>query len=135
LGSFPVDLWSVFSAHRWKDSTNREGGEAIDNFLVDQQVITRAVTVKAGIPRWATPGSRLPAVASADASDDYPDPQPDTQDHLHGRSVHGRDATSSRSTTSALWTDYNNGPPDIQQGARDRFYWFFSLDYAGRRQY
>ena len=32
-------------------------------------------------------------------------------------------------------TDYNNRPPDIQQGARDRIYWFFSLDYAGRRQY
>jgi hypothetical protein len=31
--------------------------------------------------------------------------------------------------------DYNNRPPDIQQGARDRIYWFFSLDYAGRRQY
>ena len=31
--------------------------------------------------------------------------------------------------------DYNNRPADIQQGARDRIYWFFSLDYAGRRQY
>jgi Domain of unknown function (DUF5078) len=31
--------------------------------------------------------------------------------------------------------DYNNRLPDIQQGARDRIYWFFSLDYAGRRQY
>jgi Domain of unknown function (DUF5078) len=32
-------------------------------------------------------------------------------------------------------TDYNNRPPDIQQGARDRIYRFFSLDDAGRRQY
>jgi hypothetical protein len=31
--------------------------------------------------------------------------------------------------------DYNNRPVDIQNAARDRIYWFFSLDYAGRRQY
>jgi hypothetical protein len=31
--------------------------------------------------------------------------------------------------------DYNNRPLDVQQGARDRIYWFFSLDYPGRRQY
>ena len=32
-------------------------------------------------------------------------------------------------------TDYKNRPVDVQNGARDRIYWFFSLDYAGRRQY
>ena len=31
--------------------------------------------------------------------------------------------------------DYNNRPVDVQDAARDRIYWFFSLDYAGRRQY
>jgi hypothetical protein len=31
--------------------------------------------------------------------------------------------------------DYHNRPADVQDAARDRIYWFFSLDYAGRRQY
>ena len=31
--------------------------------------------------------------------------------------------------------DYNNKAPDVQQAARDRIHWFFSMDYAGRRQY
>lgn len=31
--------------------------------------------------------------------------------------------------------DYNNKPAADQQGARDRINWFFSMDYAGRRQY
>ena len=31
--------------------------------------------------------------------------------------------------------DYNNTSPDVQQAARDRIHWFFSVDYAGRRQY
>ena len=29
--------------------------------------------------------------------------------------------------------DYNNRPVDVENAARDRIYWFFSLDYAGRR--
>ena len=31
--------------------------------------------------------------------------------------------------------DYNNKPADVQQGAQDRIHWFFSMDFAGRRQY
>ncbi|MDT0550419.1 DUF5078 domain-containing protein, partial [Streptomyces lonegramiae] len=31
--------------------------------------------------------------------------------------------------------DYNNKPVADQQGAQDRIHWFFSMDYAGRRQY
>jgi hypothetical protein len=31
--------------------------------------------------------------------------------------------------------DKSNRPADIQQMAEDRIHWFFSLDYAGRRQY
>ena len=32
-------------------------------------------------------------------------------------------------------TDYKNRPVDVQDAARDRIYWFFSLNYAARRQY
>jgi hypothetical protein len=31
--------------------------------------------------------------------------------------------------------DYDNRPVDVENAARDRICWFFSLDYAGRRQY
>ncbi len=31
--------------------------------------------------------------------------------------------------------DYNNRPVDVENAARDRIYWFFSLDAVGRRQY
>ena len=31
--------------------------------------------------------------------------------------------------------DYNNKAPDLQQAVQDRIHWFFSMDYAGRRQY
>lgn len=31
--------------------------------------------------------------------------------------------------------DYNNKSADVQQAARDRIGWFFSMDYAGRRQH
>ena len=31
--------------------------------------------------------------------------------------------------------DYNNRPVDVEDAARDRIYWFFSLDYTARRQY
>jgi hypothetical protein len=31
--------------------------------------------------------------------------------------------------------DYNNKAPDVQQAVQDRIHWFFSMDYAGRRQY
>lgn len=31
--------------------------------------------------------------------------------------------------------DYNNKAPDVQQGARDKIHWFYSMEYAGRRAY
>jgi Domain of unknown function (DUF5078) len=78
--------------------------------LIKVSVAAAAVSVAA---------TALPAVASADASDDYPIPNRILKPVYYERYM----------------TDYNNRPPDIQQGARDRIYWFFSLDYAGRRQY
>ena len=31
--------------------------------------------------------------------------------------------------------DYKNKSPQVQQGARDRIHWYFSMDYPGRRAY
>src|SRR6478736_7979763 len=77
----------------------------------------------------------LPAVASADATDDYPIPNR----ILKTTCTVDQYMAAVRDTEPVYYErymiDYNNRPPDIQQGARDRIYWFFSLDYAGRRQY
>jgi hypothetical protein len=76
-----------------------------------------------------------PAVASADATDDYPIPSrilktPCTVDQY---------MAAARDTSPVYYErymiDYNNRPVDIQNMARDRIYWFFSLDYTARRQY
>ena len=77
----------------------------------------------------------LPGVASADATDDYPIPNR----ILKTTCTVDQYMAAVRDTDPVYYErymiDYNNRPPDIQQGARDRIYWFFSLDYAGRRQY
>jgi hypothetical protein len=73
--------------------------------------------------------------ANADAGDDYPIPNrilktPCTVDQYMAAARDVEPVYYER-----YMIDYNNRPTDIQQGARDRTYWFFSLDYAGRRQY
>ena len=73
----------------------------------------------------------VPAVASADASDDYPIPNR----ILKTTCTVDQYMAAVRDTEPVYYErymiDYNNRPADIQQGARDRIYWFFSLDYAG----
>src|SRR3954447_8937152 len=73
--------------------------------------------------------------ASADATDDYPIPNR----ILKTTCTVEQYMAAARDTEPVYYErymiDYNNRPVDIQNGARDRIYWFFSLDYAGRRQY
>ena len=73
--------------------------------------------------------------AGADATDDYPIPNrimrtPCTVDQYMA-AVRDEDPFY----FERYMIDYRNRHPDVQKGARDRIYWFFSLDYAGRRQY
>ena len=77
----------------------------------------------------------LAGSASADATDDYPIPHRiiittcDAEQYL----------AAARDTSPVYYSRYmidmHNRPADIQQMAQDRIHWFFSLDYAGRRQY
>jgi len=77
----------------------------------------------------------IPAVASADATDDYPIPHRliittcDAEQYL----------AAARDTSPVYYERYmidrSNRPADIQQMAFDRIHWFFSLDAIGRRQY
>lgn len=76
-----------------------------------------------------------PAHASADATDDYPIPNrilrtPCTAEQILAAVRDVRPVYYER-----YMIDYNNKPADVQQGAQDRIHWFFSMDYAGRRQY
>ena len=73
----------------------------------------------------------FPPVGSADASDDYPIPSR----ILKTTCTVDQYMAAVRDTDPVYYErymiDYNNRPLDIQQGARDRIYSFFSLDYAG----
>ena len=73
----------------------------------------------------------VPAVAAADATDDYPIPNR----ILKTTCTVDQYMAAVRDTDPVYYErymiDYNNRPADIQQGARDRIYWFFSLNYAG----
>jgi len=77
----------------------------------------------------------VPAVASADASDDYPIPNRILKTTCTVDQYMAAVRDVEPIYYQRYMIDYNNRPPDIEQGARDRIYWFFSLDYAGRRQY
>src|SRR5258705_12458206 len=77
----------------------------------------------------------FPAVASADATDDYPIPNRilKTTCTVDQYMAAARDVEPIYYERYMI--DYHNRPVDIENAARDRIYWFFSLDYAGRRQY
>ncbi len=87
-----------------------------------------ALAVSAGL-------AAVPGIAAADATDDYPIPNR----ILKTTCTVDQYMAAARDTSPVYYErymiDYNNRPLDVQQGARDRISWFFSLDYAGRRQY
>jgi hypothetical protein len=76
-----------------------------------------------------------PGVASADATDEYPIPSR----ILHTTCTVDQYMAAVRDTDPVYYErymiDYKNKTPDVQKWARDRIYWFWSMDYAGRRAY
>ena len=77
----------------------------------------------------------LPAVASADASDDYPIPNRILKTPCTAEQILAAARDVEPVYYERYMIDYNNKPVADQQGAQDRIHWFFSMDYAGRRQY
>jgi hypothetical protein len=77
----------------------------------------------------------VPGIASADATDDFPIPNRILKTTCTVDQYMAAVRDSQPIYYQRYMIDYNNRPADIQQAARDRIYWFFSLDYAGRRQY
>ena len=96
-----------------------------------RSVLRAATTVVAGaIAATAFAGS-----AAADATDDYPIPNRilKTTCTVDQYMAAARDVEPIYYQRYMI--DYHNRPVDVENAARDRIYWFFSLDYAGRRQY
>ncbi len=77
----------------------------------------------------------LAGPAAADATDDYPIPNRilKTTCTVDQYMAAARDVEPIYYQRYMI--DYHNRPVDVEDAARDRIYWFFSLDYAGRRQY
>ena len=91
---------------------------------------TGIAVVAGGIAATAFAGA-----AAADATDDYPIPNRilKTTCTVDQYMAAARDVEPIYYQRYMI--DYNNRPVDVENAARDRVYWFFSLDYAGRRQY
>lgn len=91
---------------------------------------TTAAALAVGAGMMAVPG-----VASADATDDYPIPNRILKTPCTAQQIMLAARDVEPVYFERYMIDYKNKPVDVQQGARDRINWFFSLDYAGRRQY
>ena len=95
----------------------------------------RAVRVGALVGAIASMVMLLAPAASADATDDYPIPNR----ILHTDCTAEQIMAAVRDVRPVYYErymiDYNNTSPQVEQAARDRIHWFFSMDYADRRQY
>ena len=76
-----------------------------------------------------------PAVASADATDDYPIPNRILRTTCTAEQIMAAARDVKPVYYERYMIDYNNKSPELQQAVRDRIHWFFAMDYAGRRQY
>ena len=77
----------------------------------------------------------LAPTAAADATEDYPIPRK----ILHTPCTAEQILAATRDTDPVYYErymiDYNNKSPEVHRAVQDRIHWFFSMDYAGRRQY
>lgn len=76
-----------------------------------------------------------PGVASADATDDYPIPSRILRTTCTAEQVMAAARDVKPVYYERFMIDYNNKSAEVQAAVRDRIHWFFSMDYAGRRQY
>jgi hypothetical protein len=76
-----------------------------------------------------------PGVASADATDDYPIPNRILKTPCTAEQIMAAARDVEPVYYERYMIDYNNKSPEVHQWVQDRIHWFFSMDYAGRRQY
>ncbi|WP_026256046.1 DUF5078 domain-containing protein [Mycobacterium sp. 155] len=93
--------------------------------------------IRAGVAACAVAGSlaAAPGMASADATDDYPIPNRILKTTCTAEQIMAAARDVEPVYYERYMIDYNNKAPELQQETQDRIHWFFSLDYAGRRQY
>ena len=91
----------------------------------------------AGFAALAVAASALvpPAIANADATDDYPIPRRMINTTCTAEQIMAAARDVEPVYYERYMIDYNNKSPELQQAVRDRIHWFFAMDYAGRRQY
>jgi hypothetical protein len=82
----------------------------------------------------AMAGISGPAVASADATDDYPIPNRMLKTTCTAEQIMAAARDVEPFYFERYMIDYNNHPGQ-QQATIDKMHWFYSLDYAGRRAY
>ncbi len=97
--------------------------------------VRRTAMVFAAAVAGLTMVSGVPGTAAADATDDYPIPKRIIQTTCTVDQYMAAARDTSPIYYERYMIDYNNRPVDIEDAARDRIYWFFALDAAGRRQY
>jgi hypothetical protein len=73
--------------------------------------------------------------AAADATDEYPIPSRILRTGCSAEQIMAAVRDVQPVYYERYMIDYNNKSLQVQQAARDRIHWFFSMDYAGRRQY
>ena len=100
---------------------------------------TRRVSnlIRAGVAASAVACSlaAAPGLASADATDDYPIPNRILRTTCTAEQIMAAARDVEPVYYERYMIDYNNKSPELQQETQDRIHWFFSLDYAARRQY
>lgn len=97
----------------------------------------RSIALRTGlvVGACAVTATTFSATASADATDDYPIPSRILETSCDAEQIMAAVRDVRPVYYERYMIDYNNKPPDVQKGARDRIHWFFSMDYAGRRAY
>ena len=96
---------------------------------------SRATRFGAVIAVVASAVMAAPGIASADATDDYPIPNRILRTTCTAEQIMAAARDVKPVYFERYMIDYNNKSPEVQSAARDRIHWFFSMDYAGRRQY
>ena len=96
---------------------------------------SRATLFGAVVAVVASAVRAAPGIASADATDDYPIPNRILRTTCTAEQIMAAARDVKPVYFERYMIDYNNKSPEVQSAARDRIHWFFSMDYAGRRQY
>jgi hypothetical protein len=122
-------------AHRCR---GRRGRAPARLDVLEEERLTVATALRGGLAAIVAVVAvlaSLPGIAAADATDDYPIPNRILRTTCTAEQIMAAARDVRPVNYERYMTDYNNKSPQLQQAVQDRIHWFFSMDYAGRRQY